>query len=118
MVARHGTTSLVATTVTASEKSTCDAVAAIADWMNAPGPHLDPDVPRAQILGIHFEGPFISHARRGVHPPEWIAPPSVSLLQTFLDAARGAGRILTLAPELPGALDLVSVAHEAGLVVS
>ncbi len=117
-VALHGTTSLVATTVTASEESTCRAVGGIADYINAPSQRILTGSPRAEILGIHFEGPFISPARRGVHPPEWIALPSIALLRNFLDAARGTARILTLAPELPGALELIAAARQAGLVVS
>jgi N-acetylglucosamine-6-phosphate deacetylase len=117
-VARHGTTSLVATTVTASEENTCGAVAGIAQWIESQSAPQTDDAPRAEVLGIHFEGPFISHARRGVHPPEWIVPPSMDLLQKFLAAARSTGRILTLAPELPGALELISAARRAGLVVS
>ena len=73
---------------------------------------------RAEILGIHFEGPFISAARRGVHPLKWIVPPSIPLLRDILAAAQGTGRILTLAPELPGALDLVHAARDAGLIAS
>jgi len=117
-VARHGTTSLVATTVTASAEHTCRAVAGIAQWIES---HREPPAghtPQAEILGIHFEGPFISPARRGAHPPEWIVLPSVDLLQTLAAAARGTGRILTLAPELPGALELISAARQVGLVVS
>jgi N-acetylglucosamine-6-phosphate deacetylase len=53
-----------------------------------------------------------------VHPAEWIAAPSPALLLRFLDEARGTGQILTLAPELPGALELIAVARAAGLVVS
>ena len=53
-----------------------------------------------------------------MHPPEWIAAPSTALLDRFLAAARGAARILTLAPELPGAMDLIPVARRAGVVVS
>jgi N-acetylglucosamine-6-phosphate deacetylase len=118
-VARHGTTSLVATTVTAGAEETCRAVAGIANWMKSQAAALrDGDKPRAEILGIHFEGPFISPQRRGVHPPEWIVPPSVNLLRTFAAAAEGAGRILTLAPELPEAMELIVAAREAGLVVS
>jgi N-acetylglucosamine-6-phosphate deacetylase len=113
-VAQHGTTSLVATTVTASPEQTCKAVAGIAGWMKS----SRDGKPRAEVLGIHFEGPFISPARRGVHPAEWIVLPSDDLLRKFLAAAEGAGRILTLAPELPGALELISAAREAGLVVS
>src|SRR6266446_8923749 len=63
----------------------------------------------AEIVGIHFEGPFISPARRGVHPAEWIAAPSAALLLRFLEEARGTGQILPLAPELPGALELIAV---------
>jgi N-acetylglucosamine-6-phosphate deacetylase len=117
-VARRGTTSLVATTVTSSVERTCQAVAGIAAWMRSPAAFPAGQVPQAEILGIHFEGPFISPVRRGVHPPEWIASPSIDLFRKFLAAADGAARILTLAPELPGALDLVAAACRAGLVVS
>jgi N-acetylglucosamine-6-phosphate deacetylase len=116
-VALHGTTSLVATTVTAGAEQTCRAETGIVDWMRSQKAQKD-SFPRAEVLGIHFEGPFISTARRGVHPLEWLVPPSVGLLRQFLDAAGGAGRILTLAAELPGALDLISEARKAGLVVS
>jgi N-acetylglucosamine-6-phosphate deacetylase len=78
---------------------------------------VDSSRPAAELLGIHFEGPFISPARRGVHPPEWIAAPSQELLDRFLAAAGGSARILTLAPELDGALGLVDRACAAGLVV-
>lgn len=117
-VAGHGTTSLVATTVTASAENTCRAVAGIAPWIESHAGSPEGHTPQAQVLGIHFEGPFISPARRGAHPPEWIVPPSTELLQQFMAAARSTGRILTLAPELPGALELISAARHAGLVVS
>jgi N-acetylglucosamine-6-phosphate deacetylase len=117
-VARHGTTSLVATTVTASAEHTCRAVAGIAQWIESQREPPDDRTPRAEILGIHFEGPFISAARRGVHPPEWIVAPSVELLRRFTEAARGTGRILTLAPEVAGAPEVISAARQAGLVVS
>jgi N-acetylglucosamine-6-phosphate deacetylase len=116
-VAEHGTTSLVATTVTASEMGTCRSVADIAGFILNEGLSPARDL-SAEILGIHFEGPFISHARRGVHPPEWIAAPSPAMLLRFLAEARGTGLILTLAPELPGAMELIAVARAAGLVVS
>src|ERR1700730_2236105 len=116
-VALHGTTSLVATTVTASEMETCRSVADISNFILESGLSPAREL-SAEIVGIHFEGPFISHARRGVHPAEWLAAPSRALLLRFLDQARGTGQILTLAPELPGALELIAIAREAGLVVS
>ena len=116
-VARHGTTSLVATTVTASAGETCRAAAGIADWMKSQGARGG-GARCAEVLGIHFEGPFINAARRGVHPQQWIVPPSTNLLRSFAAAAGTAGRILTLAPELPGALELIAAALEAGFVIS
>jgi N-acetylglucosamine-6-phosphate deacetylase len=116
-VAEYGTTSLVATTVTASEPETKRSVAGIANFILNEGLSPAREL-SAEILGIHFEGPFISPARRGVHPPEWIAAPSPPMLKAVLAAAQGTGLILTLAPELPGALELIALAREAGLVVS
>ena len=117
-VAARGTTSLVATTVTASERATCKTAEAIASWMQNAAPDRPGNRPSAEILGVHFEGPFISRARRGVHPEEWIVAPSLPLFRRFLAAANGAGRILTLAPELPGAAELIAEARRCGLVVS
>jgi N-acetylglucosamine-6-phosphate deacetylase len=117
-VAAHGTTSLVATTVTASEEATCRAVEAVATWMGRAKAESRGSRPSAQILGVHFEGPFISHARRGVHPEQWIVAPSISLFRRLLAASKTTARILTLAPELPGAAELISEALRADVVVS
>jgi N-acetylglucosamine-6-phosphate deacetylase len=117
-VAARGTTSLLATTVTASEVATCRAVEAVAAWMERSKAEPPGNRPSAEILGVHFEGPFISHARRGVHPEEWIQAPSLSLFRRLLASAKGSARILTLAPELPGAAELIPEALRAGLVVS
>lgn len=115
-VARSGTTSLLATTVTASETQTCQSARGIAHYIRSQDSGQVPQRPIAEILGIHFEGPFISHTCRGVHPPDWIALPSISTLRHFLEAAEGTGRILTLAPELPLALELIDALRAAGLV--
>jgi N-acetylglucosamine-6-phosphate deacetylase len=116
-VARHGTTSLLATTVTATESATLDSVAGIAQFILNAGLASSREV-TAEILGIHFEGPFISPARRGVHPKQWIAAPSPAFFSEMLKKARGTAQILTIAPELPGALELIAMARQAGLVVS
>jgi N-acetylglucosamine-6-phosphate deacetylase len=114
-VARHGTTSLVATTVTASPEDTCRSVEGIARFIAA---QHETDEPRAEVLGIHYEGPFISPARRGVHPKEWIQLPSAELLEKLLHAASGNARILTIAPELLGAAPCIEAARQAGVVVA
>jgi N-acetylglucosamine-6-phosphate deacetylase len=120
--ARHGTTSLVATTVTASADATSRSLEGIARFVHGQRAERA-DTPQngglaAEILGIHLEGPFLSAARRGVHPTEWLAPPSTDALRRFLAAADGCAKILTLAPELPGALECVEAARAAGLVVA
>lgn len=117
-VAGRGTTSLVATTVTASEERLCRSAEGIARYIASQAQNRPSRAPRAEILGLHFEGPFISQVRRGVHPAEWIQHPSLPLFAKMLDAAQGAARILTLAPELPAALELIAAARKAGVVVS
>jgi N-acetylglucosamine-6-phosphate deacetylase len=114
-VSEYGTTSLVATTVTASTDETLRAVEGIAGYI---GRQHETEEPRAEILGIHLEGPFISKERRGVHPPEWIQLPSAEMLNRMLKAAAGNARMLTIAPEVLGAASCIDAAREAGLVVS
>lgn len=114
-VARHGTTALVATTVTASPEDTLRSVAGISKYITEQHQTNDP---RAEVLGIHFEGPFISAVRRGVHPLEWVKLPSAELLEKFLQAAAGNAQILTIAPELMGAIPCIDAARKAGLVVA
>ena len=114
-VARHGTTSFVATTVTASAEDTCRSLEGVARFIAT---QHETDEPRAEVLGIHYEGPFISAARRGVHPPEWIQLPSAELLEKLLRAASGNARILTIAPELLGSMPCIDAARKAGLVVA
>ena len=117
-VVRYGTTSLLATTLTASEERICHSLKAVAQQIRRQETANPQNRPIAEILGIHLEGPFISPARRGVHPAEWIVPPSVQMLQRLLEAADGCTKILTLAPEVPGALELTDVAREEGLVAA
>jgi len=114
-VAEFGTTSLLATTVTASPDATIRATAGISAYITQQ--HAAKES-RAEVLGIHFEGPFISKERRGVHPAEWIQPPSQDLLNRFLQAAEGKARLITMAPELLGAAPCIEAARKAGLVVS
>jgi len=118
-VARYGTTSILATTVTASVDETCRSLEGIAKYIRAHEKfEQDSTSLSAEILGIHLEGPFISKARRGVHPPDAIARPSVQILEKFRAAADGLIRMITVAPEIPGALDLIQAAVANGIVAA
>jgi N-acetylglucosamine-6-phosphate deacetylase len=68
------------------------------------------------IIGAHLEGPFLSPERPGVHPPVQLRTPDPGLLDTLLDA--GLVSMVTLAPELPGAFDLIDRLCRTGIVVS
>jgi N-acetylglucosamine-6-phosphate deacetylase len=114
-IAAHGTTSFVATTVTASPDAICRSAEGVARYFGLQ--HAARDV-RAEVLGVHFEGPFISPVRRGVHPPEFLRLPSADLLAQFIAAAKGRAQILTIAPELLGAMPCIDAARKAGLVVA
>ena len=120
-VARYGTTSLVATTVTAPVDETCRSLEGIARYIRSHEQPKDTEEKgrlAAEFVGIHLEGPFISKARRGVHPPDAIARPSVEVLQKFFDAADGLVKIVTIAPEIPGARELIEHAVAAKVVVA
>ena len=70
----------------------------------------------AKILGTHLEGPFISIEKRGVHPLEHVAAPDLNHLKALLKA--GLIKIVTIAPELPGAIELIQYLVANGIVVS
>lgn len=113
-IAARGTTSYVATTVTARPEDICKSAEGIARYIALQ--HQAADC-RAEVLGVHFEGPFLSPVRRGVHPAEWLKLPSAELLERFIAAAGGHALILTIAPELVGALLCIDAARKAGMVV-
>jgi N-acetylglucosamine-6-phosphate deacetylase len=122
-LAAHGVSCYFPTTVTAPMDTTLSALARLADAIesaerNPRAADLQSDGTRARPLGIHLEGPFISHQRRGVHPPENLLAPSLAAFDRFWQAARGHIRVLTLAPELPGALEIIAAAAARGVCVS
>ena len=113
-LARHGTTSFLATTVTASPDATVRSVEGIAGYI---GRQFQSNAKRAEVLGVHYEGPFLNKVRRGVHPAEWVQLPSAELLERLVRAASGNARLITIAPELLGAAPCIDAAHKAGMVV-
>jgi N-acetylglucosamine-6-phosphate deacetylase len=112
-LARAGVTDYLATTVTASLDATFWALEGIASYMRR-----EPMEDAARIAGIHIEGPFVSHAKRGMHPAEYIVPPSVRLLERLWEASQGQIRLMTIAPELPEALETIARATELGIRAS
>jgi N-acetylglucosamine-6-phosphate deacetylase len=100
-----GVTAYVPTLITAPEERLVAALAEIPE--SGPGP---------RILGAHLEGPFLSPRRLGTHPPSARRDPDPALLERLL--AAGPVILCTLAPELPGALDLVDVLVARGITVS
>ena len=112
-LATRGTAHYLPTTVTASIDTTLRALEALAAAIEQPTRSNE-----ATPIGIHLEGPFLSHAKRGVHPSGLLQPPSTALFDRFQQAAREHIRLLTLAPELPGAPDLIRHATQSGVRVS
>jgi|KBSSwiStaDraftv2_1062776.scaffolds.fasta_scaffold37276_6 N-acetylglucosamine-6-phosphate deacetylase len=120
LLVSHGVSSYFPTTVTAPLDATLSALTRLADAIEAAerSPQPQNGELRARPLGIHLEGPFISHKRRGVHPPENLLAPSPAAFDRFWQAARGHIRVLTIAPELPGALEVIKLASSRGVCVS
>ena len=115
-LATRGVGHFLATTVTAPVDPTLRALEGIANAIDAA--ERGDTACAARPVGIHLEGPFISHAKRGVHPPADIQPPSIPLFERMRQAARGHILLMTIAPEMPGALDLIEYATGAGTYVS
>ncbi len=122
-LAQHGVTGYFPTTVAAPIDVTCAALERIANAIEAGesaanGNGSSDNTSQARPLGIHLEGPFLSHARRGVHAPENLALPTVALFERLWQAARGHVRMLTIAPELPGAPEVIAEASRRKVLVS
>jgi N-acetylglucosamine-6-phosphate deacetylase len=113
---QHGVTGYFPTTVAAPIDATCASLERLANTIEAD--QASTNGPQARALGIHLEGPFLSHARRGVHSPENLALPTLALFERLWQASRGHVRMLTIAPELPGALEVIAEAARRKVCVS
>lgn len=107
---RNGVTSFLVSTLGTNAEDTATMLAALS--------HVAGSTAGAEALGFHLEGPFINPARRGAFPPELLRAPSVAEWERFQEAAGGAIRQVTLAPELPGALDVVRAVTGSGAVAA
>ncbi|MEU6036928.1 N-acetylglucosamine-6-phosphate deacetylase [Actinomadura sp. NPDC047616] len=103
----HGTTTTMASLVTGSPQELAKAVSGLAEA-----------AANGVIAGIHLEGPYLSAARCGAHDPAWLRPPDPAEFRDLVQAGRGHLRMITLAPELPGALELVRTAVPEGVIAA
>ncbi|MFJ3516647.1 N-acetylglucosamine-6-phosphate deacetylase [Streptomyces sp. NPDC090131] len=103
----HGTTTLVASTVTGDLDELARRAALLAELTQA-----------GEIAGIHFEGPFINPCRKGAHKEDLLRDPDPAEVRKLIDAAHGAARMFTLATELPGGLDSVRLLAEHGVIAA
>jgi N-acetylglucosamine-6-phosphate deacetylase len=108
---RHGVGAYCATTVTAPLDSLLRSLSGLAKLMDAP---LD----GARPVGIHLEGPFLSPHKRGAHAESQLLEPSVALFDRLWQAAEANIRVMTIAPELPGAEETIAHAAKLGVRVS
>lgn len=115
IIAQHkaemGVTAFLATTLTALTDDIDRALECIARFMAE-------ETVYKNILGIHMEGPFISPEKKGAQNPRHIIPPSLELLRRWYDLAYGKIRIITLAPEMEGALPVIEEAARRGIVAA
>ncbi len=107
---RTGTVAYLPTLISAPEAQLRTALAFFAEQARRPG------APR--ILGVHLEGPFLSPARPGAHRPEHLRPPSVEWIGRLVEEFQGLIRIVTLAPELEGALPVIDWLAARGIAIA
>ena len=112
-LASRGTGTFLATTVSAPLDATLRSLAGLSKVIAQ-----ERSQGEAKPIGIHLEGPFLSHAKRGVHPPDKLLAPDIGVFDRMFEAAEGHVRLITLAPELPGAAELAAHATARGVRVS
>ncbi len=110
-LARFGTTSFLPTLITAPEDHILRVLTSLSEGLEEMD---DGAIP----LGFHLEGPFLNPAKRGTHPAEHLCLPNLKFLEKAFKASQGKLKILTLAPELPGALDLIREALGQRIIIA
>lgn len=101
---QHGITAICPATMTLPEKELSLILKSAKDYACE---RPSSQVPGADLLGVHLEGPFVSPDKRGAQNPAYLKAPDLSLFYRLRAVCPGLIRIMTLAPELPGAMDLI-----------
>lgn len=109
--AKHGTTAMLATTMTASKEAIEAVLAAVADYAKQ-------DMAYTPLIGVHLEGPFISEKWPGAQNPAYIHEPQLPWLQQWNKQYPGLIKLLTLAPEKNGARETIAWLAEQGIIAA
>ncbi len=103
----HGTTTMVGSLVSAHPEPLAAQVGGLADLVES-----------GELAGIHLEGPWLSPRRLGAHDPTSLRSPDLGEVRRLLEVSRSTVRMVTIAPELPGALEAISFLREHGVVAA
>lgn len=112
----YGVTGFQPSSVTAPHEKLVEICRAVSEAHSEWKSHSVP--PGARILGLHLEGPYINPSRRGAQNPEYIRRPSRREIDEYIEASKGLLRMVTLAPEIGGCLEIIPYLVERGIVVS
>jgi N-acetylglucosamine-6-phosphate deacetylase len=110
---KEGTTSFLATTMTQEGKQIENALINAAQYIEKQKPNG-----KAEILGLHLEGPFVNAKRAGAQPIQHIIDPDLALFQKWQSLTNGNIKLVTLAPERPGGLDMIRYLKSNGIIAS
>ncbi|WML38546.1 N-acetylglucosamine-6-phosphate deacetylase [Neobacillus sp. OS1-2] len=110
---KEGTTSFLATTMTQEGKQIEKALENAGEYMETQPAHG-----KAEILGLHLEGPFVNANKAGAQPIQHIVDPNLPLFKEWQQLSRGTIRLVTLAPEQPGGLEMIRYLKDQGIIAS
>ncbi|MFW5894525.1 MAG: N-acetylglucosamine-6-phosphate deacetylase [Bacillota bacterium] len=108
---KNGVTGYLATTVTSPHDLLVDAIDNVIEFQK----HQAFDDPIATLLGIYFEGPFFNAKKKGAQPEKDIQSPDLDTLKTYIDRSPETFKVVALAPELDGALEMVEYLNQQGI---
>lgn len=107
ILASQGVTSFLPTLITAPLDKIIDTISIIRVHLDIPGAH---------ILGVNLEGPYINPEKKGAHPAKDIRKPDIEELKKIIDAGGGILKIITIAPELPGAFEFIDLLKKNNII--
>ncbi len=110
---KEGTTSFLATTMTQENKKIEEALINTGKYIGEQSNHG-----KAEILGLHLEGPFVNAKKAGAQPLQHIIDPNLALFKEWEKLSMGTIKLVTLAPEQPGGLEMVRYLKENGIIAS